>query len=140
MPLGNQSDASTVAVEIIVGVRALPDRKTATVRALRRRYSRRLATAEPGTVFQIARRLLEETDFLFRFVAYELITHHRAALRSLTAKNLERLGRGIASWYAVDAFASYLSGPAWREKQVPDKLIYQWARSSDKWWRRAALV
>ncbi len=140
MPLEKQFDASKVAAEIIADIRALPDRKTASVRALRRRHSKPLAKAEPRFVVQIALRLLEETGFLFRFVAYDLITHHRGALRSLTAKDLERLGRGIASWYAVDAFASYLSGPAWREKQVPDSLVHRWAMSSNRWWRRAALV
>jgi 3-methyladenine DNA glycosylase AlkD len=53
---------------------------------------------------------------------------------------LERFGRGIDSWGAVDMFACYLSGPAWREHQVPDKLIHNWARSADRWFRRAALV
>jgi 3-methyladenine DNA glycosylase AlkD len=136
----NRFDASAVAAEIIADIRTLPDRKTATDRDLRRRHSRQLAKATPRVVVQIALMLLQETDFLFRFVAYELITHHRDALQSLTAKDLERLGRGIASWYEVDTFASYVSGPAWREKQVPDSLIYRWAKSSNRWWRRAALV
>lgn len=43
-------------------------------------------------------------------------------------------------WAAVDTFACYLSGPAWREHQVPDAVIHRWARSPDRWWRRAALV
>ena len=37
-------------------------------------------------------------------------------------------------------FACYLSGPAWREHQVGDKLIHGWARSPNRWFRRAALV
>jgi 3-methyladenine DNA glycosylase AlkD len=53
---------------------------------------------------------------------------------------LLRLGHGINSWFAVDAFACYLAGPAWRENQVADPLIHRWARSRDRWWRRAALV
>lgn len=28
----------------------------------------------------------------------------------------------------------------WLRGQVPDKLIHKWARSRDRWWRRAALV
>ncbi len=140
MSQGDQFDASKLAAEIIADIRALLDRKTATVRALRRRHSKPLAKADPRFVVQIAIMLVEETDFLFRFVAYELIAQHRGALRSLTSKDLERLGRGIASWYAVDTFASYISGPAWREKQVPDSLVHRWAKSSNRWWRRAALV
>ena len=43
-------------------------------------------------------------------------------------------------WEATDTFGCYLAGPAWREAQVPDALIERWARSRDRWWRRAALV
>ena len=46
----------------------------------------------------------------------------------------------MASWDAVDVFASYLSGPAWREGQTSDTEIKRWAKSPDLWWRRAALV
>ncbi|HEV3238481.1 MAG TPA: DNA alkylation repair protein, partial [Gemmataceae bacterium] len=73
-------------------------------------------------------------------VAYELVCYHKPAMQSLIAKDLEQLGQGIDSWEAVDTFACYLSGPAWREKQVPDRVIHRWARSKDRWWRRAALV
>jgi 3-methyladenine DNA glycosylase AlkD len=76
----------------------------------------------------------------YRWVAYELIHHDGAALASLDAGELERLGRGINSWDTVDAFAVYLAGPAWREGQVRDTLIHRWARSQDRWWRRTALV
>jgi len=53
---------------------------------------------------------------------------------------LEAFGQGMAGWGAVDAFGRSLSGPVWREHQVPDALIHKWARSADRWWRRAALV
>ena len=40
----------------------------------------------------------------------------------------------------MDSFARTLAGPAWLNGQVPDELIYRWAGSEDRWWRRAALV
>jgi 3-methyladenine DNA glycosylase AlkD len=43
-------------------------------------------------------------------------------------------------WGAVDSFGRSLSGPVWRQRQVPDELIHEWAHSEDRWWRRAALV
>ena len=46
----------------------------------------------------------------------------------------------MASWGAVDVFASYLAGPAWREGQTTNAEIKRWAKSLDLWWRRAALV
>lgn len=133
-------DPEELAVEIIARIDALPRRTTPAVREVRQEYSRRLAQAAPATVLAVARQLLTEPEFLPRFVAYELIAHHRAALRSLGSAELAELGRGLDSWYAVDTFAPYLAGPAWREGQVPDSLIHEWARSPDRWWRRAALV
>jgi len=46
----------------------------------------------------------------------------------------------MGSWGEVDCFASYVAGPAWRERNIPTRLIHSWARSADHWWRRAALV
>jgi 3-methyladenine DNA glycosylase AlkD len=113
---------------------------TAELRAMRREFSRRLRAAETDTVFGLAERLLKTSGAGRRFVAYELIHHHPPALASMNAKRLARLGQGIASWGAVDCFGAFLSGPAWRERLVEDNLIHGWARSEDRWWRRAALV
>ncbi len=40
----------------------------------------------------------------------------------------------------MDTFACYLAGPAWRERQIADRIVHRWARSPDRWWRRTALV
>jgi 3-methyladenine DNA glycosylase AlkD len=110
------------------------------LRKLRREYSRRLARSEPGDVVSLALRLVDRGGIARRFVAYELVHHHRGALASLGVRDLKRLGRGLDGWGAVDGFGLYLAGPAWREHQVSDRLILGWARSRDRWWRRAALV
>lgn len=137
-------DPGRVAAEIRAGLRALPDHSTPTVRSLRREYSRRLAHASADEVYAVATNLLDDTrgspSHLLRFIAYELIARHRPALGSIDARRLTRLGRGIDSWGTVDTFGCYLSGPAWRARQVPDALIVRWARSPDRWWRRAAVV
>ena len=135
-----KDDAGRLAAEIVARLRLMPNANTAAVRVARRAYSKRLAKESPQVVRSVALLLLREQDFRFRWVAYELVTHHRAALQSLMSKDLEQFGKGIASWGAVDTFACYISGPVWREKQVPDRLIHGWARSADRWWRRAALV
>jgi 3-methyladenine DNA glycosylase AlkD len=46
----------------------------------------------------------------------------------------------MKSWGDVDTFACYVAGPAWRAHQVPDAEIVRWARSRDRWWRRAGVV
>ncbi len=132
-------DAAVVANDIATRIRSLRSAKTEPVRAVRREFSKRLAKSPAAFVIEVALWLLDNSS-VDRFVAYELIQHHAAAAASVSEKRLERLGRGIDSWGAVDCFACFLSGPAWREHQVPDRLIHQWALSKDRWWRRAALV
>jgi 3-methyladenine DNA glycosylase AlkD len=135
-----QSEVEALAAEIDDRLGSLPDYATARVRALRREYSKRLAGMLASSVVALGVRLLEGPTFQHRFVAYELVSHHRGALASLRANELEQFARGLDSWGSVDAFAVYLSGPAWRERQVPDSFIARWARSKDRWLRRAALV
>jgi 3-methyladenine DNA glycosylase AlkD len=113
---------------------------TADLRSLRREFSHRLKDAAPHFVIEIANLLLEISSIEHRFVAYELIHHHPSALSHLNAWQLEQLGRGISSWGAVDCFGIYLAGPVWRMRHVPNSVIHAWARSADRWWRRAALV
>lgn len=133
-------NADNLAAEIAARIRLLPNLKTEDVRAIRREFSKRLSKATPRIVVDAALRLMDSPAIEHRFVAYELVCKHPAALASLGAKELERFGRGIDSWGAVDMFACYLAGPAWREHQVADKLIRSWAHSKNRWWRRAALV
>jgi 3-methyladenine DNA glycosylase AlkD len=133
-------DVTLVAAEIAKRLQALGPVRTGPIREVRREFTKRLAGADAPVVVELALRLLEQPDIARRFLAYELICHHRAALHSLGTKELRQLGRGIDSWGAVDCFACYLAGPAWRERQVPDALIHRWAASRDRWWRRAALV
>ncbi len=113
-------------------------RNTPSVRDVRRSYSRALRGADAAFVLDLARELRRNLDQ--SWVAYELIATHPTAFRSLGAAELEELGQGMDSWSRVDSFARTLSGPAWRDGLVPDTLIHRWARSEDRWWRRAALV
>jgi len=75
-----------------------------------------------------------------RFFSYEIVSRHRLAFEQLTADDLLKLGEGISSWGSVDCFAMYLSGPMWARGSISDKAVKAWARSQDRWWRRAALV
>lgn len=131
-------DLDRLASEIDAEIRALPVRNAQTVRAIRWRYSRRLKGAGPEFVLDLARELL--TRYGRRWVAYELIRHHKGAFGRIGAAELKELGQGMDSWGAVDSFARILSGPAWLKGQAEDELIQGWARSADRWWRRAALV
>jgi len=119
--------------------RSLSQPTTLNIRKLRREFSKRIAELPADNVVQLAINLIQSA-IVPRFFAYELVQHHRAALRSLNSRTIKRLGNGIGSWGAVDSFACFLAGPVWREHQIPDSLIITWARSKDRWWRRAAVV
>ncbi len=131
-------EVGELASSIAADLQALPLRNTPNAREVRRRYSQRLQQASPEFVLELARKLLK--DYGLRWMAYELIRFHTVAFRSLTDVELEELSQGIHSWESVDSFARTLAGPAWLRGQASDELIHQWARSEDRWRRRAALV
>jgi 3-methyladenine DNA glycosylase AlkD len=113
---------------------------TAAVRATRREFTRRIASATPESVIQLALHLLDEDTDLLRFFSYELVSHHKLAFKQLTTDDLLKLGRGLNSWSSVDCFAMYLSGPMWANGRLSDKTLTTWAHSENRWWRRTALV
>ncbi|MGH9931469.1 MAG: DNA alkylation repair protein [Pyrinomonadaceae bacterium] len=133
-------DIGLIAEEIAGRMNRLSLLTTKDIRAIRRQYSRKIVGWPTRAVINLAQRVLNNGGHISRFIAYELIYSHRPALKSLKQRDLVQLGEGLDSWGAVDMFGCYLSGQAWREKQVPDSLIESWTRSPDRWWRRAALV
>jgi 3-methyladenine DNA glycosylase AlkD len=126
--------------EIVARLSALPQKKTEAIRQVRREFSKRLAKESAEMVVELALKLTRHPERVPRFLTYELVQHHKQACQSLSAGSLQKLGHGIDNWSTVDAFACYLAGPSWRERQVSDALIRRWARSRDRWQRRIALV
>jgi 3-methyladenine DNA glycosylase AlkD len=102
--------------------------------------SKELRDAPARFVIGVARELVASGGGKERFVAYELILKHPAALAAVNARTAVALASTLADWAAVDTFACYIAGPAWRERQIADTVIRQWAVSRDRWWRRAAVV
>jgi 3-methyladenine DNA glycosylase AlkD len=123
---------------ILADLEALPARRTAHIRAVRRNYSLALKHADADLVLELARLLFQER--WTRWFAFELIRHHPVAFQQVGPAELEEFGQGMDSWDTVDTFARTLAGPAWLKGQIAEDLIHHWARSSDLWWRRAALV
>ena len=132
------TDASQVVRDFIDEVSRLPLRNTASVRKLRRELSHRLSDAQPVCVMQVASELIDNVDR--RWVADELIANHKQTYIQLDSDLVNRLGQGIDSWHSVDSFARTVSGPAWRDGLIDDDTIHVWAKSTDRWWRRTALV
>ncbi len=118
----------------VIGV-ATPD-----LRAIVRDVARRLRGAPASEMLALIDDLLGVRTFEGRQVAYELLDRHRPAMESLRTRRVEALGRGIDNWCSVDTFACLVAGPCWREGRVTDAAVRRWARSRDRWWRRAAVV
>lgn len=130
---------AALAADIAADLAALgPAARTADLRTVRRAWSRRLKDLPARDMVALGLALIHGHDR--RWIGYELIHFHRPALAGLTAKDLEAVGRGMASWWAVDGFGVLLAGHAWRGGRLPDARVHRWARSRDRWWRRAALV
>lgn len=128
-----------IAQELSARVSASPSYTVGGLRQIRRQVSAELRRLDPQLVIGVALRLVS-TPHVPRWFGYEILNHHAAAIAALTPAQIEQLGDGIASWGDVDAFACYVSGPAWREGQLETKDIRRWSASPDRWWRRAALV
>lgn len=133
-------DAPGLAAEIQAEIRALPRRYTPEIRALRKTWSAKLKAGPAADVIALAGALAARLPQEIKWVAYELIRHHRGAYDSITQVELEGFAEDLASWYAVDAFNTILLGPLWAKGRVDDALIMGWTRSSNRWLRRSALV
>ncbi|MFN0060701.1 MAG: DNA alkylation repair protein [Planctomycetota bacterium] len=113
---------------------------TPTLRTLRRGYSTRLQHASAAQVIELALALAEGTEAEYLFVAAELINSHAGARAALRPQDLAPFLRALSSWGAVDMVGCILTGPAWREHQLPESLLEKWTRSANRWLRRLALV
>lgn len=115
-----------------------PGARTQDVRNVRRLYSRLYEDADPKDLLLLAEQLIFEEGY--RFVPYELITHHPGAIEKLTPDRIIALGEGINDGSSADIYAQFILGPAWKKDIITDKHIDQWIASDDLWQRRAALV
>jgi 3-methyladenine DNA glycosylase AlkD len=131
---------SAIAREIGRRLAASPAATIPEYRRLRSGFSRELRDAPALAVIGASTILSQVPLRGHRFVAYEIVQQHPTAPSRLDARRLEGLARGMSDWGEVDCFAVYLSGPAWRKRRIADRVVHRWARSPDRWWRRAALV
>jgi 3-methyladenine DNA glycosylase AlkD len=133
-------DVAALSRAISERLATLRERNTPAVRTVRRHFSAQLREAAATEVIRLALQLLKVPGWEHRVVAYELVRHHPPARAAVGEKELAQFGAGMDCWGAVDCFACYLAGPAWRAGQIDSQVVHDWARSADRWWRRAALV
>lgn len=128
------------AAAIRAEVAGLPKRDTPHMRALRKGWSARLKAVSAGEVIAVAQALEGEARQEGKWVAYELIRHHRGAFDAVSEAEIGDFATRIESWYATDAFGTILSGPLWAKGRVSDALIDGWSRHPQMWFRRTSLV
>lgn len=116
--------------------------RTPAMRRIARGAALDLADADAEAVFDICDDLVAAGEYASgaRAAAFEIAHRHRGLRGALDWRKLERLGRTLDGWDSVDHFARLLSGPAWQRGQISDARIHRWARSTDLWRRRAAIV
>ena len=131
-------DPKIVAREHVEAYRALPIKRAKYIWPLRRRFARSLQDASPEYVLKVAGELFY--NYANPGHTTSLLMFHKGAFQTLGEREIEEFGQGINSWGTVDTFARRLAGPAWLQGQISDETIHKWARSDNRWWRRAALV
>jgi 3-methyladenine DNA glycosylase AlkD len=130
----------TIAGSIRAEIADLPRRDTPSMRGLRKAWSAKLKATDAREVVAVAEVLERAAPQEGKWVAYELIRHHKGACAAVGAPEVEDFASRIESWYATDAFGTVLSGPLWAAGRLPDILFEAWAHSADRWLRRSALV
>jgi 3-methyladenine DNA glycosylase AlkD len=128
------------AVAIAREIENLPRRDTASVRAVRTRWSRKLRSASAEDVLTLAVEFEAQAGQGGKWVAYELIRHHAAAFAAVSEQQVADFASRAQSWYAVDALGTILTGALWARGRMSDSLIEVWSKSHDRWRRRSALV
>jgi 3-methyladenine DNA glycosylase AlkD len=140
MSMKTSPEATKIVHEIRTRLAETFVANTPALRNIRREVSRQIRDQTPAVVIETALILLSEESGSVRFVAYELVRHHKQTFESLSLDSLLRLGLGINSWSSVDSFAICLSGPTWLDGRISDDAVYAWADSEDLWWKRTAVV
>jgi 3-methyladenine DNA glycosylase AlkD len=132
--------AQDVATRYRAEIAALTKRDTPHLRALRKVWSQALKP-EPGEhVIAVVEALEAVSPQESKWLAYELIRNHKAAFAEVSLLLVERFAGRAASWYAVDALGTILTGPLWAAGRLPDALVDDWSRSENRWLRRLSLV
>jgi 3-methyladenine DNA glycosylase AlkD len=129
-----------IVAEIRAEIAALPRRDTPSLRAVRKAWTAKLKPALAADVIAVAQALEQPAGQGGKWIAYELIRHHKGAFEAVTPAEVEDFASRIASWYATDAFGTILAGPLWAKGRISDAFVDAWSTSPQMWLRRSALV
>jgi 3-methyladenine DNA glycosylase AlkD len=128
------------AAAIARDIAELPRSDTASVRAIRKAWSKTLRRSSAAEVLAVADAFEAKAGQGGKWVAYELIRFHPGALAAVTEAQIAGFAERAQSWYAVDALGTILTGLLWLRGRLGDGLVEAWSRADDRWLRRSALV
>ncbi len=89
---------------------------------------------------KLIKELINTDIFECQQFGFEIINYDKKLISHLTEKDAFEMQKNLDNWLSVDYFAGVLLGPLWREGQISDKKIEQFAKSKDFWERRIAVV
>ena len=135
----SQRPVEELAADIASQISNAGSRTVPELRVLRRDASKLLHTETPERVLAVVLRLLEDAGTP-RWYCYEIASQDRRVSALFTPHVVRRLGHGMSTWVDVDSFGTLIAGPAWRNGMLASENLLEWTKSSDRWWRRAALV
>lgn len=110
------------------------------IRRVAHGIARDLRDSAPRDVIALAVAHTESGYQEVRQVGYEILEKHKPALHALKTTDVRALGKGMDNWASVDSFSCSVAGRVWHRGQISDAEIHRWARSKDRWWRRASLA
>ena len=113
---------------------------TATIRRVRRTWSKQLRTQPEEFVLDVVSELLLGRTHMHRMLAFELLAEHAAAFNLLNDARVHAWADGLSDWGSIDLYGVTIAGPAWRMGLISDSTVRSWARSPDRWRRRLSLV
>lgn len=121
-------------------IAALPKRDTPHLRKLRKAWSQDIKDQPGVLVILVAEALEAALPQETKWLAYELIRHHKAAFSQVAPETIVAFAEAATSWYAVDSLGTILAGRLWAQGRVPDAMVDGWSVSESRWLRRSALV
>jgi 3-methyladenine DNA glycosylase AlkD len=115
--------------------------RTADLRKLARRFSRALVD-EGGTerAVAIADQLFEGSNGTEKTFAVLLLENHVGRMGDREFRLFETWLPRITNWSDHDALVHYLIGPMMATEAARAERVFRWARSKNRWLRRAAAV
>jgi hypothetical protein len=136
--------SNRIAAQIVEAIRndlrSVPVATTEAVRKVRRKHAEALVSEPPRTILAVADALLTGGNWPERVAGAELLVGRHDAICQLNEALVEKWGKGLADWGSVDLYGVTVAGVAWREGRVSDDRVMRWAKSSNRWRRRLALV